>query len=304
MKKYNLLILILLTLLISGVNGCPKKEIGTEITEPSGSEVLVEFIRGKPPAEIDENDDFVVGLKFLNYNDEPITVNLELWAITDLEGFDDTEESITIEAASVDERGNLLEPGDEIKDYSGKYENVEGIENVQFEADINYDIESKINVQFCTDEPDSKYCWPNVDLTAGRNPVTITDVKKEIISLADTDEIKLTLDIYIENVGGGNAGGKVDTGEDAILTFDLLQFGESVDFTCKPEKEARPEDADEYLQIPFDFILEESKLLEMKKRPTIKCKANVDPGLKYHNLDIYLDYPYRSFNSKTIEVKG
>jgi len=297
-----------------GGTGLEEKEISVKGPKRG---VVIDFIDGKPGNVIYGNS--VVGLGIANYGQNIENVRLNVWDTNkELKGFNGVVDmSVPLKSAIFD-KGEFSGPG--ITKYNldiFNYQNVVKGSKTQFIAEIEYDYQSNVQTNFCITNPDgekAESCDLQETLSGERlshgaklDPITITNIKKDIVGYGPTD-VSLTLDISISNMGGGKIMNQFSDEKKDIIKFDVYS---DYEMNCNSENlvdvtynvgdfgEVFVPDEGE-LMLPFNLELDNGKAIV-----TCTTVVPIDSPLKNMGAKVIIDYGYKYTTSTgEIEIKG
>ena len=282
-----------------------------KVTETGGTGVGMSFIKGTALSDIDELNDFVVGVKLINNGgyDASITVCVRDGLDDEYGGIEESGEcdGVSLDGAEqVDKRLAVMEEGGELYFGPYMYNDFVGIDkskiNGKLEVEANYDYRTDAVGNIClTSDQESRRCELEESVTdfgvANRHaPVRIRKVDKEVL-LLDTKEsgrIKIKLVVHLEDAGGRFSAytdsGKLQLNEDdrRLNSFDIWIEGTGASFDCEVLSE---QEGIRIAKRYGDFILDN------KGELVLGCESDeiiLDQisGVRYP-LEISMEYPYK-----------
>ena len=278
---------------------------GTSFQCPSFKEargVIVDFIQYAPPEEIREGKPFSIGLKFANYLDEVMSVDLSLQDTVDVPDFPDegVHETIVVESAFVDEEA-WRQPGCRLSESEGLteltlgpyvYQGVDFDDQTAFVGTLQYPAVTEASFPVCMYNPaegggsgcplTQSYSPSSLGYRNEKAPVLFTSVEKRLIG--SSEGVTLQLFFTLDNLGGGRISG------DGV---DFLLDGGGMTFTCYSDFGKSTGSQQLRLQLdeePVDVECETFLTLDRVQASTVMAE-----------LHYTYSYPFRSDTTKIID---
>lgn len=237
-----------------------------------GRGIVVDFVKEGFPEEVRENRPFAINLKFANHFADAMVVDLLVQDTTDLDGFPDQGEkrTLTLESALVDQ-GRWYGPGCRIAEEGGfaelglgpyVYHGAFFEDRVAFEGTLKYDGVTDVSFVACAFNPAlgaGSFCnahetlsGPSLGLGNDKAPVFVSSLDKTLTG--SKDGVVLSLDILLQNNGGGYVDGPVDfslDGSGFTCDSDRATFGggHSLELTFAPGKNSIRVQCQEFLTV-------------------------------------------------------
>lgn len=295
MKKREITFFIIILFLVSSCSSITGPT--TTVSSDTGG-IDIAFLDKRPPTdEIQEDEEFTVGVYLTNNLEEDITANL---CISDTPassygGIEDREcRSVEIsKAQKYEEEVVPTEKEERFGPYS--YTNLPlGIRSTIFTAEINYYILTQASTQVCLkQDPTMETLEPcesdeifTTEIIKETAPLTVSKIEKQIIPTGDSAKIKL--DITLKKASEGEV--IVDEyNRDPLVGLAISLSGtEHTAFICTP------------------LVDNKVKLMEDSLETTISCSADLTLNELYYtdNLGITLGYTYINYiSTNSIELK-
>ena len=206
--------------------------------------VVVDFIQYAPPEEVREDKPFFIGLKFANYFDDVMSVDLSLQDTLDAPNFPDegVKQTIIVDSAFVDEQ-TWRQPGCRLSEEEGltelslgpyTYSNLDFDDQTSFIGTLKYSAVTEASFPVCAYNPaegggsgcplTQNYNAASLGYRNEKAPLAFTSVEKRLVGSQTGVTLQLFFDI--ENIGGGTV-----SGED----IDFVLGGEETSFICYSE---------------------------------------------------------------------
>jgi len=319
LKIIQIGILILGLVMLAGCDAQLPFTDGIQKAAPSASMgsakrgIVIEFQQGKPQNEI--FGDFLVGLDISNYMDESVSVSVDVWDVSPLQGFTDKAGVSYFLEPAIYDLGKFYKPF--VEKYNlgmFNYQNVKVGDYTQFLAELRYGISADVDVNFCVTNPDyekDSSCSLSETLSGSKlgdknskYPITIKSIKKTIYG-ADESSVFLNLDISISNEGKGELINPLEESifDGEILNFNLYALSDSLEFTCRSDDATNSygEFDSDVKSLPMDLKLKGSSSIKITCTSTLV----IDEPLKDVRIKITTDYDYLyKTSTRKIEVKG
>ena len=322
--KFKLLIVLVLGFLITGCaaqipfkmpsskEGAGLEEKDVSVSGPNRG-VVIDFQKGKPMDPI--FGDFLVGLNIANYMDDYVSVSLNIWDTSPLEGFSDQEGvSMSLEPAIYD-RGEFYQPFTERHNMGiFNYLGVKQGDYTQFLAEVRYDVRSDVESNVCVTNPDfeKESTCSEIETISGsrlgdknsRYPVTVKSLKKSFYGGGE-GLVLLNLDVTLSDQGNGEIidPHDFDKFQQGFVEFNIFPLSGADDFNCRSDDAVNKmgEYDSDFKSLPLTLKMDKNK------SPVIKCTSSLsvyDPLLDVR-VRITTEYGYKYITSTgKIEVKG